>query len=389
MSFQDLNVDSRIIKALNELRYTEPTDIQKKAIPVCLEGKDVIAQSMTGSGKTAAFAIPILQKLEPGKGLQAMIIAPTRELANQIAENIEKYAKYMRINVCQVFGGVSIEPQIKNLRYSDILVGTPGRILDHVNRRTVNFSKIKFLVLDEADRMLDMGFIDDIKKIISYLPQNRQTFLFSATLPEEIVYISKRYMKDPLKVSVSIKVPEHKLKEFYCDVRSNDKASLLLHLIRKEEPYLGIIFCATRTTTDFVANALYQNGVEAKAIHGGLTQGQRTRVLEGFHKGKPHILVATDVAARGLDIKNVSHIFNYDIPKSPDDYTHRIGRTARIGQEGKAISLLSNQDHDSFRRIISVRKNIERLVEEDYVRIKIEHREERRPRYSDRPRRRY
>lgn len=367
MKFEDMKIDSKILSAIKDMKFEEPTEIQKKALPPAVFGRDVIAQSMTGSGKTLVFAVPIIQHVEHGKGVQALVLAPTRELANQIYEEFRKLSKYRKAAVCKVFGGVAIEPQISQLQRAEIVIGTPGRILDHMSRGTISFRELKVLVLDEADRMLDMGFIDDIKTIISQLPRHRQTMLFSATIPDEILYIARKYMHEPVKVTAQRHVAKHLLRQIYYDAKSEYKISLLAHLIEKEKPSLAIVFCATRTTTNIVAHHLEQRGVEAKAIHGGLTQSRRTDVLEGFHRGRPHILVATDVAARGLDIKNVTHVFNFDIPKTVDEYTHRIGRTARIGKEGKAVSLLSNHDHEAFRKIFSRFE-----IEKGFVDVKLE-----------------
>ncbi len=391
MKFEELINDERIMKALRDMNFTEPTDIQKKSIPLAMLGKDVIGQSMTGSGKTLAFGAPILHKLEHGKGIQALIITPTRELADQIAAHFKQFSKYMKADIVEVFGGVSIEPQISHLRHADIVVGTPGRILDHMNRGTISLHNVKILVLDEADRMLDMGFIDDIRRIMSVLPAKKQTMLFSATMPREIEFLARRFMNAPVKVTTQTFVSSSKLKQFYCNTNRNDKLSLLVHLISKEKPSLAIVFCNTKRATDFVGRTLEENGMEAKAIHGDLTQNARMNVLEGFHRGKPHILVATDVAARGLDIKNVSHIFNYDLPSDAENYTHRIGRTARIGKEGKVISLLSAEDHEAFRRIIRVH-DVEKIVEKDVPKIRIAAPRYERPRRSfggRRPPRRY
>lgn len=372
--FEKLNIDKRVLAALKDMRFVKTTEIQEHVIPAAMQGKDVVAQSMTGSGKTAAFGIPMLHFIEARRGVQALVLVPTRELAEQVADHIRKLAKYTHLNVAKVYGGVGIEPQIHALRSSEIVVGTPGRILDHMSRGTVNFSSLRILVLDEADRMLDMGFIDDIRRIIHALPRKRQTMLFSATIPDDVVRIARNYMHNPERISVALVVPKHKLKQFYYDVREDDKISLLLHLIKKEKPSLAIVFCNTKRETDFVADALEQNSVEAKAIHGDMTQQQRLHVMEGFHRGRPHILVATDVAARGLDIRNVTHIFNYDVPNDADGYTHRIGRTARIGREGKAITLLSKKDHESFRRIARVIRDIPKLAESDYPRVFVKRR---------------
>jgi ATP-dependent RNA helicase DeaD len=370
MKFEEMQIEEKLMKAIRELGFLELTEIQKKAIPDVLKGHDVIGQSMTGSGKTLVFGIPLLHNFQPGKGIQALIIAPTRELANQIAESFQKYAKYMKVSVSVVFGGVSIEPQISSLRHADIAVGTPGRLLDHINRRTIDLKHVRVLVLDEADRMLDMGFIDDIKDILRYIPKERQTLLFSATIPREIEFLARRFMKDPLLIRTQSFVSKSKMKQFYYNVLENDKLSLLIHLIKKEKPHLAIVFCNTKRETDFVSRILEENDIEAKAIHGDLSQAVRTHVLDGFHKGKIHILVATDVAARGLDIKDVTHIFNYDLPHDAENYTHRIGRTARIGKEGKIISLLCSKDHEAFRRIIRTHE-VENLFEKEFPKIKI------------------
>ncbi len=381
MSFEKLNPDKRILAALRDIHFAKTTEIQEKVIPLAMQRKDVVAQSMTGSGKTAAFGVPMLHFIEKGKGVQALVLVPTRELAEQVANDIRKFSKYIPFNIVKVYGGVGIEPQIHALRYAEIVVGTPGRILDHMGRGTVRFSSLKILVLDEADRMLDMGFIDDIRRIIHALPRHRQTMLFSATIPEEVMRIARNYMHNPIRISTAPYVPEHKLKQYYYDAPEDEKISLLVHLIKKENPSLAIVFCNTKHETDFVASALEQNSVEAKAIHGGLTQQQRLHVMEGFHRGKPHVLVATDVASRGLDIKNVTHIFNYDVPQYVDNYTHRIGRTARIGKEGKAITLLSRKDHESFRRILR-HLTIQKLVERDYPKIFVRRYRPRRGRFS-------
>ncbi len=358
--FSELSIDKSVVRALEEMGFTEMTEVQKKAIPVALEGKDMIVQSITGSGKTAAFGVPICEKIEHGNGIQAAIIGPTRELVNQVAVEMQKFSRHKRIEIAMVYGGVPIEPQFHKIRNADVLVGTPGRILDHMQRGTLRLDKVKILVLDEADRMLDMGFIDDIKKIILHTPPGRQTMLFSATMPEEVMGIARRFMRNPVNITGEKQVAAHLLKNYYYDINQEEKLSLLEYLIKKDKPHLAIVFCATRGITDFVADTLAQLGIEAKPIHGGMEQGRRLNILEGFHRGKPHILVATDVAARGLDIKNVSHVFNYDIPRTVEDYTHRIGRTARFGKSGKTISLVSREDHEPFRKIVRY-TNVERI----------------------------
>lgn len=352
MKFSDLKIDPRVLKALEEMKFSDMTAIQEKTIPAGLNGKDVIGEAMTGSGKTAAFGVPLIQKMEKQRGVQALVVTPTRELAVQVGNELRKFSKYVGLSVALVYGGVGYEPQIMQVRQSEIVVGTPGRIIDLMQQGLLSLGKVKVLVLDEADRMLDMGFIDDVKQIISQTPAGRQTLLFSATMPDEIVYIARRYMKDPARVTTERHIAKHLLKHIYYDVKRDEKLSLLAHLIDKEKPFLAIVFTATRDAADFVDHFLQNEGVESRAIHGGHSQHAREKVLEGFHRGRPHILIATDVAARGLDIKNVSHIFNFDIPKSALDYTHRIGRTARFGKSGKAISLLCSEDHSLFRNIV-------------------------------------
>ena len=370
MKFEEMGLDERILKALREMNFSQPTEIQERSMPLVMKGHDVIGQSMTGSGKTLAFGAPILQKIEHGAGIQALVITPTRELADQIAAHMKKFARHMHASICEVFGGVSIEPQIANLRHADIVVGTPGRILDHMSRGTIDLRRVRFLVLDEADRMLDMGFIDDIRRILSSLPRNRQTLLFSATMPREIEFLARRFMKDPAKIKTQALISRHKLRQFYYDTKPDDKLSLLVHLVKKEKPHLAIVFCNTKRSTDFVARVLAENGIEAKPIHGDMSQAARTNVMEGFHRGQPHVLVATDVAARGLDIKNVTHIFNYDLPGDAENYTHRIGRTARIGKEGKVICLLVPEDHEAFRRILRTHE-VEKVVEKEYPKVRL------------------
>lgn len=352
MKFSELSIDQRILKALSEMRFADMTAIQEKTIPKGLEGRDIIGEAMTGSGKTAAFGIPLIQKMAGRQGVQGLVLTPTRELANQVGTELKKFSRYMGLNVAIVYGGVDINPQINSIRNSEIVVGTPGRILDHISRGTLSLGRVRALILDEADRMLDMGFIDDIRKIISHTPKSRQTMLFSATIPEEIAYMAKHYMREPVRIATQKHIAKHLLKHIYYDVRREEKPSLLVHLIEKEKPSLALVFTGTRRAADFVDRCLQGSGIESKSIHGGHSQFARENILAGFHRGRPHILVATDVAARGLDIKNVSHVFNYDIPKTADDYVHRTGRTARFGKSGKAVSLLSKEDHPFFRSII-------------------------------------
>lgn len=349
--FRKLGIIQPILKVIEEEGFEEPTEIQEKSIPLVLSGKDVIAGSATGSGKTLVFGSGIIHNTESGKGIQALVLTPTRELAQQVSKALKMFSKHKYLNVVCIYGGVGINPQIHNLRIADVVVGTPGRILDHINRRTIFLRGVKTLVLDEADRMLDMGFVDDVEKIIMQCPHERQTLLFSATITHDVVRLSNRYMKNPVKVSAEVYVDPSKLAQVYYDVQDNMKFSLLVHLLKHEEAGLVMVFCNTRRNTDFVANNLKINGVDVIAIHGGFSQDKRSKAIEDFHTKNVHVLVCTDVAARGLDIKGVSHIYNYDIPKDGKDYIHRIGRTARAGKEGKVINILVQRDWDSFTRV--------------------------------------
>jgi len=352
MNFKELGLSESMSVNLTSMGITEPTAIQEKGIPIAMQGRDVVGVSETGSGKTLAFGAPILEKLQKSGHVQALVIAPTRELAEQIAGEFKKFGRNLNLNVVSIYGGVSLLPQMENLRRADIVVGTPGRLLDHMERRNLNLSKVKFLVLDEADKMVEMGFVEDVERIISQIPEKKQMFLFGATITNEVAGITKKYANNPEYISTKTNVDEALLEQFYFNVDQSEKFSLLVHLLKSEDPNLAIVFCATRTNTDVVARNLDRQGFDAQAIHGGLSQNQRTRVIDGFHKGDPHILVATAVAARGLDIKNVSHIFNYDTPKDPKEYVHRIGRTARAGESGKAFTLLSQRDHEFFSAVL-------------------------------------
>ena len=365
-----IHLQPELKKIFLELGFEEMTDIQKKSIPLIQEGKDVIGQSQTGSGKTVAFGFPMLEKVQHNHGIQCLVLVPTRELCEQVTSELRKFAKYKKANINSIYGGVSISPQIENLRYADIVVGTPGRILDHLQRDTINLSRVRILVLDEADKMFEMGFIEDVKKIISQVPRERQTLLFSATISHQVHDIVQNYMKNPAKIKVQSYVEQEKMAQYFYNVNSRDKFSLLVHILKHESPLLTIIFCATRRRVDIVSKNLYKQGIQCQGLHGGLSQNRRKQAIDMFHNKKADILVASDVAARGLDIKNVSHIINYDIPKTSKEYIHRIGRTARAGKEGKVISLLSEQDHDNFRNVMGDRSLvIEQLKLPEFQRV--------------------
>jgi len=371
--FRELGITGSMLKVVEEEHFKEPSEIQQKSIPLVMKGKDVIAKSATGSGKTLAFGSAIINDCVKGKGIQSLILTPTRELAEQVCKALRKFSKYKPLNMISIYGGVAINPQIQDLRRADVVVGTPGRLLDHLERRTIDLRHVKILVLDEADRMLDMGFIEDVENIMRECPKKKQTLFFSATIPEDIALLSHRYMNNPVTVSAESYVDPKKLGQVYYDVEENRKFSLLVHLLKNEKSRLIMIFCNTKHTTDFVANNLKNVGVNAQAIHGGFSQNKRTRTMEQFHAQKVNVLVCTDVAARGLDIKGISHIYNYDIPKESKQYIHRIGRTARAGKEGQAINLLSQRDYDNFSRIqrdyaIDVEKG--KLPEFEMVRVR-------------------
>tara|TARA_Y100000310_G_C20678805_1_gene814651 strand:- start:956 stop:2179 length:1224 start_codon:yes stop_codon:yes gene_type:complete len=350
--FKQLGIIEPILKSIEQEGFEKPSEIQVKAIPLAIAGKDVIAGSATGSGKTLAFGAGIIQDVEHRKGIQALILTPTRELAEQVTQNLRMFSKFKKLTVQAIYGGVSINPQIHNLERTDIVVGTPGRILDHLERRTIDLSQVKILVLDEADRMFDMGFKEDVTKIIGQCKKERQTLLFSATINDDVKRLSSRYMHNPVQVSVNSYVDPSKLLQIYYDVANGLKFSLLMHLLKEEKKGTVMVFCNSRREVDFVANNLKGNGVDALAIHGGFTQDKRTKVMQDFKTKDVHVLVCTDVAARGLDIQGVSHVYNYDIPKESKQYIHRIGRTARAGKEGKAINLLSDRDYDNFDRVL-------------------------------------
>ena len=367
--FKVLRLNENLLRVLQEEGFTEPTEVQEKAIPLALEGKDILASSATGSGKTLAYGASIIETSVKGKGVQALILTPTRELAEQVSQNLRKFSKLHRLTVTEVYGGVALGPQIQRIQRSEIIVGTPGRILDHLNRRSLDISRIRTLVLDEADRMLDMGFIDDLKRIIERCPKHRQTMLFSATISRDIERIANNYMNNPIRIDINNQVDPSKLRQVYYDVPQQIKFSLLVNFLRNEQTNLVMVFCNTKRNVDFLAENLKMHNIDALAIHGGFSQNKRSETMIRFHSGKAKVLICTDVAARGLDIKNVSHVYSYDIPKTSTDYIHRIGRTARAGKDGIAVSLLCSRDYDNFQRVKSDRSlNITR---EDAPKVEI------------------
>lgn len=341
--FAALGLNSAILKALDDMGFEEPSPIQAEAIPILLEGRDLIGQAQTGTGKTAAFAIPMLQRLRPDVHRpQALVLAPTRELALQVAEEIGKLGKHMQVRELAVYGGSPIDRQIKALRAGvSVVIGTPGRVMDHINRGTLKLDQIHTFVVDEADEMLDMGFIDDIETIMSHVPPERQTVCFSATMPDPILRLTKRHMQNPAVISIArqeLSAPT--IEQAYFEIRERDRIEALSRIIDHEAINRGIIFCRTKRGCDEAASALQARGYLAEAIHGDLSQPVRNRVLQRFREGGVELLVATDVAARGLDVENVTHVINYDIAQSPESHVHRIGRTGRAGREGTAFTLI-------------------------------------------------
>ena len=348
MSFHEFGFSPEILRAVNDMNYGSPTPIQTKAIPRVLEGQDILGSAQTGTGKTAAFALPILHKLlaagKPKRGrrpIRSLVLAPTRELALQVGQSFSSYAAHTWLKQATIYGGVSQRPQEQILRKGiDVLIATPGRLLDLVNQKLVDLSVVEIFVLDEADRMLDMGFIPDIRRVIEKLPGKRQTLLFSATLPYDIARLADTILRDPVRVSVAPpSAPAEAVEHFLYYVEKTEKASLLKHLLQADDSIKNaLVFSRTRHGADRVERFLSRAGIRTEAIHGDKSQGARERALSAFRKGTVRVLVATDIAARGLDIVELSHVFNYDMPNDPETYIHRIGRTGRAGLSGTAIA---------------------------------------------------
>jgi ATP-dependent RNA helicase RhlE len=366
MSFASLGLSEAIVRAVSERGYTEPTPIQAQAIPVVLQGGDLLAGAQTGTGKTAGFTLPILQRLSatpPAKvksPIRALVLVPTRELAAQVEESVREYGKYLPLKSMMMFGGVSINPQIQQLiGRVDILVATPGRLLDHVGQKTVDLSHVEILVLDEADRMLDMGFIRDIKKILALLPKQRQNLLFSATFSDEIKALADGLLNKPALIEVARRNATAELitQKIY-PVDRERKRALLSQLIKEHNWFQVLVFTRTKHGANRLAEQLDKDGITAMAIHGNKSQGARTRALAEFKSGKLQVLVATDIAARGIDITELPHVVNYELPNVPEDYVHRIGRTGRAGSEGEASSLVCIDEHKLLR-------DIERLIKRE------------------------
>ena len=375
MSFSNLGLSDEIVRAVTARGYTDPTPIQIQAIPAILQGSDILAGAQTGTGKTAGFTLPILQRLSSSgvdnspnrvSPVRALILTPTRELAAQVEESVREYGKYLNLNSMAMFGGVNISPQIRRLKTRvDILVATPGRLLDHVQQRTVDLSRIEILVLDEADRMLDMGFIRDIRRILALLPQKRQNLLFSATFSADIKALAQKMLHQPVLIEVERTHPKAELiaQKVYRVARER-KPDLLTHLIEQHQWFQVLVFTRTKHGADRLSKQLTQNGISSLAIHGNKSQGVRTQTLAKFKSGNVQVLVATDIAARGIDINELPQVVNFDLPNVPEDYVHRIGRTGRAGATGGALSLVCV---DEYKLLADIEKLIERAIPQEVV----------------------
>ncbi|MCF2947053.1 DEAD/DEAH box helicase [Paraglaciecola aquimarina] len=366
MSFSSLNLCDPILAALSALGYTQPTPIQREAIPSILSGKDLIAAAQTGTGKTASFVLPILERLNTqrklrGKRIRALVLVPTRELAIQVEKSVESYGQNLKISSMAMYGAVDAFEQKQGLILGvDILIATPGRLLDMAHQRALHFDELGFLVLDEADRMLDMGFIEDINKIIERLPEQRQNLLFSATISKEVRALAKRSIYNPVEISIKPdKTSAAKIDQWLVTVDKGNKSSLLSYLIKEQKWDQALIFIETKQGAAKLVSQLEKRGIQADSIHGDRTQGNREKILASFKTGKIKFLVATGVAARGLDIQNLSRVVNYDVPDQVEDYIHRIGRTGRAGANGEAISFVAK---DNFRNLCAIESHLGHII---------------------------
>jgi ATP-dependent RNA helicase RhlE len=372
MSFDSLGLLAELRRAVADQGYTEPTPIQCQAIPAILDGRDIMAGAQTGTGKTAGFTLPMLQRLTESatrarsRAVRALVLTPTRELAAQVGDSVQTYGKHLPLRTAVIFGGVKINPQIDALRRGvDILVATPGRLLDHLGQRTVDLSSVEILVLDEADRMLDMGFIHDIRRILALLPKERQNLLFSATFPEEIKRLADSLLDAPALIEVARRnAPAERVAQVIHPVDRERKRELLSSLIGSQNWRQVLVFTRTKHGANRLAEQLARDGITAAAIHGNKSQGARTRALSDFKQGAVRVLVATDIAARGIDIDQLPHVVNFELPHVPEDYVHRIGRTGRAGNEGAALSLVCVDEHGLL-------KDIERLLKREIPRVVI------------------
>ncbi len=354
--FEDLGLSQATIKALEKKGFEEPTSIQEKVIPILLEGEtDIVGQAQTGTGKTAAFGLPLLERLEENAGfVQALILCPTRELAIQVSEEINSLRGARRLSILPVYGGQAITLQLRGLkRGADIVVGTPGRVIDHIKRGSLKIDRIAYLILDEADEMLNMGFIDEVETIIREANDDRRTLLFSATMPDRIMSLAKKYMSDYKVIAAHSELTTSLTEQIYFEVSEQDKFEALCRIIDIEPEFYGLIFCRTKVDVDTVANKLIDRGYDAEALHGDLSQYQRERIMDKFRSLRISILVATDVAARGIDVANLTHVINYSLPQDPESYVHRIGRTGRAGHQGRAVTFVTPEE---YRKLLFIKR---------------------------------
>ncbi len=362
MPFGRLGLDDALVRGVAEMGYTEPTPLQEKAIPLGLEGRDIIGCAQTGTGKTAAFILPILARISNKKGIKALVVTPTRELASQITEVAEACARFTDFKVTAVYGGVPYEKQEKALDDGvDLLIATPGRLLDYIRKRRISLSSVEVFVLDEADRMLDMGFWPDVSQIVDKLPKERQSLLFSATISPNVLSVIGRTLKDPIQIEIGPRsMPVDTVEQSVYPVDSMQKTDLLIAMLKRDEMSRVLVFIQTKRRADIVYQTLERAGISAAPIHSDLSQGQRQRTLEDFRSGKCRVLVGTDVVARGIDVEGVSHVINYDIPDNPEDYVHRIGRTGRAQATGTAYMFMSAEELGNLRAIEGyIKKNFE------------------------------
>ncbi|MDQ6975454.1 MAG: DEAD/DEAH box helicase [Mariprofundaceae bacterium] len=372
MTFENFGLCDELLRAVHDQGYDTPSPVQAQAIPIVLQGKDIMAAAQTGTGKTAGFTLPLLQRLHQAKSdhgrrpIRALILTPTRELAAQIAESVRVYGKYLPVRSTVVFGGVGIKPQINTLRRGvDVLVATPGRLLDLANQKIAHLSHVDILVLDEADRMLDMGFIHDIRKILAMLPKKRQTLLFSATFSNDIKRLAKGILHQPVLVEIARNEASGQVTQVVHPVGKSSKRALLSHLIRSQAWQQVLVFTRTKHGANRLTEQLGKDGIQAAAIHGNKSQTARTKALAGFKQGEIRVLVATDIAARGLDIDQLPHVVNYELPNVPEDYVHRIGRTGRAGRSGEAMSLVCHEE-------MKLLRSIEKLIGKQVTQVEIE-----------------
>ncbi|MCG3137315.1 MAG: RNA helicase CrhR [Phycisphaerae bacterium] len=366
-AFAELGITTDLLKGLHKAGFETPTDIQRALIPLVLQGRDVLGQARTGTGKTAAFGLPILQLLEEQVPVQALVLVPTRELAAQVAAELRRFAEFTPLNITPLYGGQSIKAQVKLLeKRTQLVVATPGRALDLIDRKIITLERVQYAVLDEVDRMLDIGFIDDIRKLLGRITHAHQTIFVSATLSPEVKKLATQFMRDPVEANVSQdELTVERIDQLYCTVEPWDKFHLLKIILATEQPRLAIVFTNTKHQARKLAKKLFEAGVNVKEIHGDLVQRKREKVMERFRRHQIQVLVATDLAARGIDVHNISHIINYDLPEDKEIYVHRIGRTARMGAFGKAISFVTREQGELLTQI-------EKLIDKEIPAVKFE-----------------